>query len=88
MNDIEKNIAKELKNDSELAFSTSDNDLFKRASTTVNNRQATKDLVALGMASIWIVFVSIFMKILKPIFNKMATKPMITSINATTNESK
>ena len=88
MNDIEKNIAKELRSDSELAFSTSDNELFKRASTTVNNQQGTKDLVALGMASIWIVFVSIFMKILKPIFKQMATNTIITSINATNNESK
>lgn len=88
MKDIEKNIAKELKKDTELDFSTSDNELFKRATTTVNNQQGTKDLVALGMASIWIVFVSIFMKILKPIFKKMATNPMTTSINATTNESK
>lgn len=88
MNDIEENIAKELKSNSELTFSTSDNDLFKRASTTVNNQQGTKDLVALGMASIWIVFVSIFMNILKPIFKNMATNPMTTSINTTTNESK
>jgi hypothetical protein len=28
-------------------------------------QQATKYLVALGMASIWVVFVSIFMKLLK-----------------------
>jgi len=88
MTEIEKSLAKELKSDSDLAFSTSDNELFKRASTTANNQQGTKDLVALGMASIWIVFVSIFMKILKPIFKKMAANPITTSINATTNESK
>jgi len=88
MKDIEKNIAKELKSDPELVFSSSDNELFKRASLTANNQQGTKDLVALGMASIWVVFVSIFMKILKPIFKKMATKPITTSTNATTNESK
>jgi len=49
------------------------------SSITANNQQGSKDLVALGMASIWIVFVSIFMKILKPIFKKVATKP--TTIN-------
>jgi hypothetical protein len=87
MKDIEKNIAAELKTDPELVFSTSDSELFKRASTTANNQQGTKDLFALGMASIWIVFVSIFMKILKPVFKRMANNPT-TRINTTTNESK
>jgi hypothetical protein len=86
MNDIEKNITKVLQNDPEVLFSTSDNELFKRASTTANNQQGTKDFLALGMASIWVVFVSIFMKILKPIFKKMATNPI--TINTTTNESE
>ena len=88
MKNLEKNIAKELKSDPELVFSTSDNELFKRASITANNQQGTKDLVALGLASIWVVFVSIFMKILKPIFNKIATKPKTTGTNATLNENK
>jgi hypothetical protein len=88
MKDIEKNIAEELKNNSELIFSASDNELFKRASSTANNQQGTKDLVALGMASIWVVFVSVFMKILKPIFKRMATNQITTSTNITTNESK
>jgi hypothetical protein len=88
MKNFEKNIAKELKSDSELVFSTSDNELFKRASITANNQQGTKDFFALGMASIWVVFVSLFMKILKPIFNKMATNPKTTSTNATLNENK
>ncbi|MDX2369126.1 MAG: hypothetical protein QNK36_12095 [Colwellia sp.] len=88
MKDLEENIAKQLKNDPELVFSTSDNELFKRASITANNQQGTKDLFALGMASIWVVFVSVFMKILKPIFKKMATNPISTSTNATINESK
>lgn len=86
MNDIEKNITKALQNDPEVRFSTSDNELFKRASTTANNQQGTKDFLALGMASIWVVFVSIFMKILKPIFKKMAKNPI--TINTTMNESK
>jgi hypothetical protein len=88
MKNLEKNIAKELKSDPELVFSTSDNELFKRASITANNQQGTKDLVALGLASIWVVFVSIFMKILKPIFNKIATNPKTTGTNATLNENK
>ena len=46
--DIEKNIAEELKNSAELAFSTSDDELFKRATVTANNQQGTKDLLALG----------------------------------------
>ena len=88
MKNLEKNIAKELKSDPELVFSTSDNELFKRASITANNQQGTKDLVALGLASIWVVFVSIFMKILKPIFKKMETNPKTTCTNATLNENK
>jgi hypothetical protein len=81
MKDIGKNISEELNNDSEVVFSTSDSELFKRAAITANKQQGTKDLVALGLASIWIVFVSIFMKILKPIFKKMA-------INTINSESK
>ena len=57
--DIEINIAAELKGDSELAFSTSDDELFKRASITANNQQGSKDLVALGMASFIIVSISL-----------------------------
>lgn len=85
MKDIEKNIAAELKNGPELAFSTADDDLFKRATTTANNQQGTKDLLALGMASLWVVFISIFMNILKPIFKQMAAKPQKISTNAATN---
>ncbi|KGJ87028.1 hypothetical protein [Colwellia psychrerythraea] len=88
MKDIEKDIAAELKSGSELAFATSDDDLFRRATKTVNNQQGTKDLLALGMASLWVVFMSIFMKILKPIFKQMARKPKIrkeTKASITTN---
>ena len=85
MKDIEKNITAELKSEPELVFTTSDDELFKRASITASNQQGTKDLVALGMASIWIVFVSILMKILQPIFKKIVTTPMSTNINITTN---
>jgi hypothetical protein len=84
MKDIEKNIKAELTSEPELVFNTSDDDLFKRATTTANNQQGTKDLVALGLASIWIVFVSIFMKILKPIFKQMASKPQITKTDIDT----
>jgi hypothetical protein len=87
MKNIEKNIAEELKNEPELVFNTSDDELFKRAKITTNKQQGTKDLLALGLASIWVVFVSIFMKILKPIFKQMADKPKITiSSTNTTNK--
>jgi hypothetical protein len=86
--DIEKNIAEELKNSAELAFSTSDDELFKRATVTANNQQGTKDLLALGMASIWVVFVSIFMKILKPIFKQMANNSEKISTTTTNNGNK
>lgn len=81
MKNIEKNITEELKSDTELVFSTSDEEFFKRATTTANNQQGTKDLVALGLASIWVVFVSIFIKILKPVFKQMATNSNTTSTN-------
>lgn len=74
MKNIEDNIFKELNNDTDVEFETSDHELFKRATTTANNQQGTKDLVALGMASIWVVFVSLFMKILQPIFKQMSAK--------------
>ena len=84
-NDIAKNITAELKGDPELFFSTSDDDFFKRATKTANNQQGTKDLLALGMASIWVVFISIFMKILKPIFKQMAASPKTINTNTTRN---
>jgi len=75
MKDIEKNIAVALNKGSESDFTTSDAELFKRATTAANNQQGTKDFLALGVASLWVVFISIFIKILKPLFKKMATKP-------------
>lgn len=72
MNDLEKSIAKELESEPELFFNTPDDELFKRAKTTASLQQGSKDLLALGMASIWVVFISIFMKILKPVFTNMA----------------
>lgn len=88
MKDVETTITAALKNDSESNFSISDEALFKRATTTVNNQQATKDLLALGMASIWIVFVSLFMKILKPIFTQVTIAPKTISTHITNNENK
>ncbi len=88
MKNIEENIAEELKNSAEIAFSTSDDDLFKRATVTANNQQGTKDLLALGMASLWVVFVSIFMKILKPIFKQMANNSKTISTTTTDNGNK
>lgn len=83
MKNIEENITQALKSEPEVVFTSSDNDLFKRATQTANNQQGTKDLVALGMASIWVVFVSLFMNILKPIFKKMATNPNANDTNTT-----
>jgi hypothetical protein len=72
MKNIEQHITDELTDEPECVFNTSDDELFKRAVTTANTQQGSKDLLALGMASLWVVFVSIFMKILKPIFTNMA----------------
>ena len=72
MKDIEKSITQGLKDEPEQVFNISDDELFKRAVTTANVQQGSKDLLALGMAYIWVVFVSIFMKMLKPVFKNMA----------------
>jgi len=72
MKSIEQSLVEELANDHDVVFATSDEELFKRAETTINVQQGSKDFVALGMASIWVVFASIFMKVLKPIFDNMA----------------
>lgn len=72
MNNIEQSLAEVLERDEEIAFVTTDEELFKRAVSTAIIRQGGKDLIALGMASIWVVFASIFMKILKPVFKNMA----------------
>ena len=84
--DIEKNIAAQLSSEDEVAFKVSDDELVKRATVSANNQQGTKDLVALGMASIWVVFISIFMRLLTPIFKR--TKAKKTNINTSNNESK
>ncbi|TWX55169.1 hypothetical protein [Colwellia hornerae] len=88
MKNIEKSLAQELSRDGDLAFSTSDDEFFKRAAITANNQQGTKDLVALGLASLWVVFISLFMKVLKPIFKNMAPCPKTISNHTTNNENK
>lgn len=72
MKSIEQQLADGFESDEDVTFTTSDQELFNRASTTVNVQQGSKDLVLLGMASIWVVFASLLMKILKPILNNMA----------------
>lgn len=72
MKSIEQQLTEGLDSDDDVTFATSDQDLFKRAATTVNVQQGSKDLVLLGMATIWVVFASLFMKILKPILNNLA----------------
>ena len=72
MKSIEQQLAEGLENDEDVAFTTSDDELFQRAVTTVSVQQGGKDLIGLGMASIWVVFASLFMKILQPLFKNMA----------------
>ncbi|MBA6391963.1 hypothetical protein H4J38_14400 [Colwellia sp. BRX10-3] len=74
MNNIEQGLAEGLglEREDEVAFVTSDEELFKRAVSTVNVQQGSKDLITLGMASIWVVFASIFMNLLKPTIKNMA----------------
>ncbi|XQW84620.1 hypothetical protein ACOYR1_15995 [Thalassotalea piscium] len=88
MQEIEKNIAKELTSEPEIEFARTDDELFKRANSAVNNQQGTKDLLALGMASIWVVFISIFTKILAPVFKQTSKKVNKTKLNATNNGNK
>ncbi|MFT5757270.1 MAG: hypothetical protein ACI9LM_001999 [Alteromonadaceae bacterium] len=66
MQDIENMLKNELTDKSEENFTTSDDELIHRAIKTANNQQGGKDIVALGMASLWVVFVSIFIRLLKP----------------------
>lgn len=72
MKEIENIIIDGVTDDSDYDYNTSDDELFKRAVKTANVQQGSKDMLALGMASIWVVFISIFMKILKPVFKNMA----------------
>ena len=72
MNNIEQSLTEGLEHEDEVAFVTSDEELFKRAVSTVNVQQGSKDLITLGMASIWVVFASIFMSLLKPTIKNMA----------------
>ena len=74
MNKIEQSLTAALERDDEVAFVKTDEELFKRAVSSASAEQGSKDLIALGMASIWVVFASIFMKILKPVFENMANK--------------
>ncbi len=85
MNKLEKDIAQQLESDTDFEFSIPDSELFKRASKTANNQQGVKDLAALGMASIWVVFASLFMQILQPIFKQMAKTSKIKT-NSTLTE--
>tara|TARA_R110000744_G_scaffold141484_1_gene252893 strand:+ start:2452 stop:2724 length:273 start_codon:yes stop_codon:yes gene_type:complete len=70
--DIEQSLVAELEGEDEVAFITSDEELFKRAEITANVQQGSKDLISLGMASIWVVFAGLFINILKPTFKNMA----------------
>ncbi len=72
MSNLEQSLIDELKREDDIAFKASDEDLVKRAVTSANVNQGSKDLIMLGMASIWVVFASIFMKILQPVFKNMA----------------
>lgn len=72
MNNIEQSLADELQREDDVAFITTDEELFKRAETTANVQQGTNDLISLGMASIWVAFAGIFINILKPTFKNMA----------------
>lgn len=62
MKDIEAQLAKSFQ-DEDTSFQTSDQDLINNAVKSANVKQGSKDLVVLGMASIWVVFVNIFLKI-------------------------
>jgi len=72
MNIIEQSLVEELEREDEVAFITSDEELFKRAEITANVQQGSKDLISLGMASIWVVFAGLFVNVLKPTFKNMA----------------
>ena len=54
-------------------FST-DQELVNRAIATANNQQAGKDLAVLGIASIWVVLMSMFTHLAKPLFKIQQVK--------------
>ena len=72
MKSIDEILFEELENNNNVVFSASDEELVQRAVSSANVQHGSKDLIALGMASIWVVFASLFMKILTPIFKSMA----------------
>ena len=72
MKSIEKSLSEGFESKDDVVFNTSDEELINRAVKTVNVQNGSKDLLTLGMASIWVVFASIFTKILTPIFKNMA----------------
>lgn len=73
MNNIERDLTKALQREDDIAFVMSDEELFKRAEITANVKQGSKDLISLGMASIWVVFAGLFINVLKPTLkNKVA----------------
>ncbi|MBO9489557.1 hypothetical protein J7384_04190 [Endozoicomonas sp. G2_1] len=72
MQDLEQRLRKGLQAEPEQNFERSDEQLIQRAVTTVSVEQGGKDFISLGLASIWVVFASIFMNLLKPVFKTMA----------------
>lgn len=72
MNKIEQSLAEVLKVEDDVTFVTSDEELFKRAESTANVQQGSKDLISLGMAAIWVAFAGIFSNILKPTLKSSA----------------
>ena len=74
MKSIEQSLIEELDRDDDITFTTTDEELFKRAVTTANVQQGSKDLIALGMASIWVVFAGLFINVLKPTLKNQANK--------------
>ena len=74
MNNIEKNLTQALQREDDIAFAMSDEELFKRAEVTANVKQGSKDLISLGMASIWVVFAGLFINVLKPTLKNQANK--------------
>ncbi|AWB58180.1 hypothetical protein [Colwellia sp. Arc7-D] len=72
MNNIEQNLTEALQCEDDISFVTSDEELFKRAESSANVQQGSKDLISLGMASIWVVFAGLFINVLKPTLNNKA----------------
>lgn len=70
MDSFEKSLKQHLSSKPSKKVSKANQQLLQQALQSANHHQATKDVAALGFASLWVVLASLFTSILKPILLK------------------